>query len=482
MQNLKLFTQLTLILMRKQGELLPTLGLFSTVILVVSSIIGSGIYKKIAPMSAELLSPQLVLLCWLVAGLMSLFGALSNAEVASLLANSGGEYSYYKKIYNQFFGFLYGWSNFFVIRTGSFVSIAYVFAMSVNSLVPLPPVLTAWSDVTLFGVFQPFDNFSVKLLAMALVALLTFVNYRGLSFGKYLSTFSMIAVFACIILIIVLGLTVSNGSWHNLGINASGYMPKSITDPSLIQAFFAASLAAFWGYEGWATVGYMGGEIKNPQRNLPLAIIIGIFLVIALYLTIHSIYLYILPIDQFVSIAHSKNQIAAVEVVRVFLGTGGVLFISLLIILTTFNCTHTTMLMASRLYYTMAKDGLFFKQVNYVHPKYNTPSTALIWQSVWGIVLILSGTFDQLTDMLIFASFIFYGATTLGVFVLRRTIPDAPRSYKVWGYPVVPAIFILFCIALVGITMYSKPREAFFGLGLMATGIPFYLVWTSKKK
>jgi basic amino acid/polyamine antiporter, APA family len=466
--------------MKKQGELLPSLGLFSTIILVISSIIGSGIYKKIAPMSAELLSPQLVLLCWVVAGLMSLFGALSNAEVASLLANSGGEYSYYRKIYNQFFGFLYGWSNFFVIRTGSFASIAYVFAMSLSSIIAMPKVSEELASVTFLGVFQPFDNLGVKLIAIALVWLLTGINYRGLSLGKMLSNFSMSAVLISITLIIVLGLTASNGTWANLQINAAGYVPKSFTDPVLIQAFFAASLAAFWGYEGWATVGYMGSEVKNPQRNLPIAIIGGILLVIVLYLSIHTIYLYILPIDQFVAIHKAKNSIAAVEVVRAFLGNGGALFISLLILLTTFNCTHSTMLMASRLYYTMAKDGLFFKAVNFIHPKFNSPSKSLVYQSIWATVLIFSGSFDQLTDMLIFASFFFYGATTLGVYILRKTMPDAPRSYKVIGYPIVPAIFILFCIALIAITMWTKPREAFIGIGLMATGIPFYFYWKNQ--
>jgi APA family basic amino acid/polyamine antiporter len=244
---------------------------------------------------------------------------------------------------------------------------------------------------------------------------------------------------------------------------------------------FAALLAAFWAYEGWNPIGFIGGEIKNPNRNLPFALIFGVFFVMLVYVSINFTYLFVLPIDEIIQVHQFQNTIAAVAVVRHFLGTTGVLFISILILLTTFGATNSTLLFPPRLYYAMAREGLFFKGASYIHPTYNTPSTAIVFQAVWASMLVLSGSFDQLTDMLVFASFIFYGATTLGVFVLRVRMPDVPRPYKAWGYPVVPALFILFCVALVVITLIAKPREAFFGLSLMLAGVPFYWYWTRKK-
>ncbi len=462
---------------KAQGQLIRSLGLSSTIVLVVSSIIGSGIFKKVAPMSAELLSPGLVLFCWLLAGVVSLFGALSNAEVAGLLADSGGEYVYYRRIYGRLFAFLFGWTNFAVIRSASIASIAYVFAQSSNSLLALPVLPPEIARFSILGIFQPFDNFGVKLLAISLIWLLTGINYRGLRFGEGISNVVTGTVVVCIVLIVVAGLTMGGGSWANIQTNAPDYVSRSWTDPSLMNMIFTAMLAAFWGYEGWSSLGYIGGEIKNPNRNIPLALTFGVLAVIGIYLAVNFTYLYVLPITDFVQIHESKNTIAAVAVVNSFWGKTGVLLISLLILIATFGCTNTTILLASRLYYKMANQGLFFKKADFIHPRYNTPSFALVMQAGWASVLVLSGSFDQLTDMLIFASFIFYGATTLGVFILRRRMPDAPRPYRVIGYPVVPGLFIIFCILLIVNTLIERPREAGIGLFLIFTGLPFYFYW-----
>lgn len=446
--------------------------------LTVSSVIGSGIYKKVAPMSVELLSPSLVLLCWVLAGLITLTGALSNAEIASMLADSGGEYVYYRKIYNRFFAFLYGWTSFTVIRSASLASIAYVFSQSFHALVPLPGLPEGIANISIFGVFTPFENFGVKALTIALIIALTIVNYRGLKGGEGLSRYVLILVTAVIAIIVILGLTIGGGSFINLSTDATGYVDLPWYDAGFVQAMFAALLAAFWAYEGWATTGYLGGEIQNPNRNLPLALVFGVLFVMGVYVIVNFTYLYVLPVDQIVEVGRAQNTIAAVVVVQHILGNPGVLFISILIILTTFGATNTTALMPPRLYYAMAKEGVFFKGAAFIHPKYNTPSTAFVIQALWSCILVLSGSFDQLTDMLVFAAFIFYGATALGVFILRYRMPDAPRPYKAWGYPVVPALFILFCIALVLITLIGKPREALLGLALMLTGVPFYWYWT----
>lgn len=466
---------------KTQGKLVHSLGLFSAFILTVSSIIGTGIYKKVAPMSAELLSPDLVLLCWALAGIITLCGALSNAEVASLLADSGGEYVYFKKIYNNFFAFLFGWSTFVVIRSAAIASIAYVFAHSFNTLVALPVLPDSWAQISILGIFQPFDNFGVKMLTILLIIGLSYINYIGMRFSEGLSRFVLIIVVLSILFIVVLGLSIGGGSIDNFQTPAIGYTPSAWFSLGFIQGIFAAILAALWAYEGWNATGYIGGEIKNAHRNLPLALVFGVLFVTAVYLVVNFTYLYVLPIDKLISVYQTQNTVAAVTVAEHFLGSTGALFIALLVLLTALGCANTTLLAPPRLYYAMAKEGLFFKSASFIHPKYNTPSKAILLQAIWSSVLVFSGSFDQLTDMLIFIAFIFYGATTLGVFILRRTMPDVPRPYKAWGYPIVPALFIIFCIAFVIFTLIGKPRESLIGLALIGSGIPFYWYWSHRK-
>lgn len=464
----------------KQGQLVRSLGLFSVFLLVVSSTVGSGIYKKVAPMSTDLGSPSLVILCWILAGAISICGALSNAEVAGMLADSGGEYAYFKKIYNKFFAFLVGWANFTAIRSASAASVGYVFAMSFNSLVPLPQLPESIASWELLGVFTPFDNFGVKAFTILLIAVLSYVNYIGLKFGDGLNKIVTLTVITSIFLVIILGLTMGGGSMENFRTPAVGYVSQDWWSGDFIKLIFMAMLSAFWAYEGWSSVGYLGGEIKNANKTLPLALILGVFFVMLIYCTINFTYLYILPIDTIIEANKSPNTISAVVVVKHFLGNAGMIFMLAVIALTTFGSTNATILTPPRLYYAMAREGVFFKGAAYIHPKYNTPTKAIIYQAIIASVLVLSGSFDQLTDMLVFAAFIVYGATAVGVFILRKKMPDAHRPYKVWGYPVVPIIFILFCITLVMITFTSKPREALIGVGLILSGIPFYFYWKSK--
>jgi APA family basic amino acid/polyamine antiporter len=429
-------------------------------------------------MSADLGSPALVILCWVIAGLISICGALSNAEVAGMLADSGGEYAYFKKIYNKFFAFLVGWANFTAIRSASAASVGYVFAMSFNSMVPLPELPDSIASISLFGIFTPFDNFGVKAFTIMLIVGLSCVHYAGLKFGDGLNKIVTLVVIASIFVVIASGLSFGGGSMENFQTPATGYVEQPWWSGSFIKLMFMAMLSAFWAYEGWSSVGYLGGEIKNANKTLPIALITGVSFVMLIYCTINFTYLYILPIDTVIDTYNtSTNTIAAVVVVEHFLGSAGMFFMLLVIALTTFGSTNATLLTPPRMYYAMAREGLFFKGAAYIHPKYNTPSTAVVYQAVISSVLVLSGSFDQLTDMLVFASFIVYGATAVGVFVLRRKMPDAHRPYKVWGYPVVPAIFILFCITLIVITIMQKPREALLGLGLIASGIPFYMYW-----
>ena len=456
--------------MGKQGNLVRALGMGYVVIFVVANIIGSGVYKKIAPMAAELHSSVWILVAWIVGGIITLFGALSNAEVAGLLADTGGEFIYLKKIYNRFFAFMYGWSLFTVIQTATISSLAYVFAQSLNSIIHIPGIFSSLQHFTLGGVFFPFQDFGVKLTAILLILILTGLNISGLKSGAGVSKIIMLLVFTGLLTIVIFGLSsvkTRPADFMNLNELTAG----SIS----ISAFYTAMLAAFWAYQGWVSVGFIGGEVKDPTRNIPRGIVAGVFIVIFIYLIVNLTYLTLLSIPQLVQIHESGNQIAAVEAVRTFWGRGGVLFISLLILVTTLGCTNASILTGARPYYAMAREKLFFSGIAKINNA-NVPSNSLMWQGIWASVLVLSGTFDQLTDMIIFAVFIFYGATTLGVFILRHRMPDAHRPYKVWGYPYVPAIFILFCIGLFFNTIITRPREAAIGLILIFSGIPVYFL------
>jgi APA family basic amino acid/polyamine antiporter len=460
--------------MSSATQLKRALGLSFVIVLVVGNIIGSGVYKKVAPMATELHSPGWILLCWVIAGTISLFGALCNAEVAGLLADTGGEYVYYQKIYNKFFAFMFGWSLFTIIQTASISSLAYVFAQSLNNIIALPPILPEWKEISWGGIFYPFADLNIKLTAVVLILLLSWINSRGVKAGAGFSTSLMILILLGLLLITFFGFASPQGKITDV-FNLNTDNGKAIT----FSAVFTAMLAAFWAYQGWASVGYIGGEIKNVKRNLPIGIAIGVIIVIVLYLLVNTAYLSLLPVEQLAAIDAAGNKIAAVEAVRAVGGSTGVLFIAILICITTLGCTHATILVSCRPYYAMAREGLFFKPVARLN-KAQVPGNSLLYQCIWAVLLVFSGTFDQLTDMIIFAVFIFYAATTLGVFILRKRMPDAPRPYKLWGYPFTPAIIIIFCAVLFFNTIYSRPREAAIGLVLMFTGVPAYF-WFKRK-
>ncbi|MBS1918854.1 MAG: amino acid permease [Bacteroidetes bacterium] len=462
--------------MDTQNQLNRSLGLRFVIVLVIGNIIGSGVYKKVAPMTDVLHSSGWVLICWLLAGIISLFGALCNAEVAGLLANTGGEYIYYQKIYNKFFAFIFGWSLFTVIHTASISALAYVFAQSINSVIHLPPVLSSWSNINLWGVFHPFQDFNIKIVAIGIIIVLTWINNRGVKAGAGVSTAILLMVITGILLIIAFGLSSSHA-------DLTRPFQINTVDASSVSfsAVFTAMLAAFWGYQGWASIGFIGGEIKEANKNIPKGIAIGVIVIISIYLLINTTYLSLMSVHDIEAINRSGNQIAAVEAVRIFWNNGGVMFISVLIALTTLGCTNATILTGGRIYYAMAGEGMFFSKAARLNVK-KVPSYSLLYQGALASLLVLSGTFDQLTDMIIFAVFIFYGATTLGVFILRRKMPDTPRPYKVWGYPVVPALVVLFSATLVINTIYSRPREAAIGTALILAGVPLYFYFVSRLK
>jgi len=476
------------------GKLLPKLGLFTTIAVVVGAVIGSGIFKKPAVMSGQLGSPELLLLVWVVAGVITFFGALTNTEVAGMISETGGQYIYFKKMYGDFIAYLYGWAMFSVVQAGSIASITYVFAEYTQYFFTLPHFSRSVEDayvifIPFIGSIYPLQNIGVKLLAILVINFLSAINYYGIVLGAGLANIFSAMKVAAILLLVILGFAIGHGSLSNITTSSSFIHPQGI---NLVMAFVAALSGAFWAYDGWNNITYIAGEVKNPRRNIPLGLFWGTIIVIAVYLLINLVYLYILPIDQM-----AKSTLVAADVAKTFLGNFGGAFVAAAVMISTFGTSNGTIMVTARVYYAMSNENMFFERVGRIHPKFRTPHISLVIQSLWTSVLILTGTFDTLTDMLIFVSWIFYGLGAYGVFVLRKKMPDAPRPYKVWGYPYVPAIFVVFSAFFVLITVYNdvmnyinnnfapgEPRiiKSVFGLFFVGFGIPLYIYFKKFRK
>lgn len=452
------------------------LGLSTGILLVASSMIGSGVFKKVAPMGEAVQNGQDVLLAWLLAGVVSMFGAFSFAGLARMTEEAGGKYEYLRLIYGRFFSFLYGWAYFSVIGSASAAAISYVFAESVNNLFPLPHFLQPWEDINIGGFVYPFANSGVKAFAILTILGLSWVNIRGVQKGGWLNDVTSSLKILGVLLLIAIGLSYSGGP---SAFSSPGPDAGSITGLGWYSALFAAMLSAFWAYDGWINITFMSSEFRNPRRNVPIAIVTGTALVMLLYLAVNFAFLRVLSISDLEVINEAGNQIAGAEAARKVLGDPGYFLLSVLIMLCTFGAANATIMTAARVYFRMSQEGMFFRRAKEVHPVYQTPAVALRIAMLWSAILVISGTFDQLTDMLIFAAFIFYGAGALGLLLVKRQgrIPG-----PVTGYPWMPALFILFCVGLVVNTLYVYPKESLTGIGLILAGIPFYLYFSRQNK
>ncbi|HNW98382.1 MAG TPA: amino acid permease [Bacteroidales bacterium] len=454
------------------------LGLFTALMVVVCSMIGSGIFKKISPMAASLYSSELIIFCWFLAGVITLLGAISYSGLSRINSEAGGEYQYLKIIFGKFFSFLYGWTAFTVIQSASIASIAYVFGQSVNNIFALPEFNASIANISVLGI-MPFSNFGVKGITILSIIIITVINYFGVQYGGWTVNFFTIA--KIIGILFLLGICFGSGAGSSENFHQPSQHYGSIGNLNfwgLTSIVFAAMLSAFWAFDGWVNITFLAGEVKNPKRDLPVAIIGGVLIVTVFYMIVNYAYLYVMPVDGYVELAKGQNTIAAAEITKNIIGPSGFIIISVLILISTFGTTNSSVLASSRIYYAMAREGLFFKSVAEVHKKYRTPHRSLIFQCVWACTLVISGTFDQLTDMLIFAAFIFYGSGAFGLFILKKKMK---YSEKIFGYPVVPALFIIFCLVLVVSSFVERPAESFIGIGLILTGIPFYLYWKNKK-
>ncbi len=473
----------------KNSELIRGLGLTTTVAVVVGAVIGSGIFKKPTVMALHLGSPELMVGIWVVAGIITLFGALTNAEIASFISETGGQYKFFEAMYGRFFAWLYGWAMFIVVQTGSIASISYIFSDYAQFFVKLPRFEAHLEEsfriyLPFIGYIYPLANFGVKTLTIGLIFFLTFINIRGVVLGGSVSAIFSFMKVAAILFLVVFAFGLGTGNVENFHRDSNSFLSGEI---NLFNGILVSLSAAFWAFDGWNNITYVAGEVKNPRKNIPLSLALGTLIVITVYLAINLAYLYVLPIEK---IANSTLVAAdtAISVLGVFGGT----FVSFAVLVSTFGTSNGTIMVSARLYYSMAKEGLFFKPISYVHPVFRTPSKSLLIQAFWTSILVISGTFDILTDMLIFVSWFFYAMGALGVFVLRKKMPQEERLYKVIGYPVLPAIFVIFAFIFViftiinDIQMYEQGKTDFinsvFGMVLVLIGIPFYFYFMKKNK
>ncbi len=441
------------------------LDLSTSILLVAGIMIGSGVFKKIAPMAALGLDKNYLIAAWIVAGIITMFGAFIIAGLSNLTVESGGLYEYLRIAFGDFMSFLFGWTAFTIIGSASVSALAFIFAQSVNGLLPLYDPFSHLNYISIGNFIYPFASSGVKILAIVTIVLLTWINYRGTKKGASLNTVLTWIKVSGLLFLISLGLFFSNNSQEM----ATSAVASDLSNTAMYTAFFGALLSAFWAYDGWADLAYVTGEVKNPKRNIPIAIITGVGLVMTMYILVNYAYMQTLSLKELASIG--ENNIAASAVAERIIGHNGVILISILIMFSTLGALNAVIFFYPRLYYKMAQEKSFFKNAANVHPVYRTPYVALIYVMVWSSVLVLSGTFDMLTDMIIFAGFFFYVLLAWALIKMKRN--GAIKS-KVIGYPVIPVFIILFAMALLINTIYLQPKQTLFGIGLMLSGIPFY--------
>jgi len=453
-------------------ELVRGLGISATTALVAGGVIGTGIFLKSARMAQDVGTPELLLLAWLAAGLLSLAGALSYAELGAMLPAAGGEYVYLRAAYGDLTAFAFGWMRMAVGTSGSVASFGAAFAMFLSSLVHLD---TVWASRTFsfLGQTVEWKLGSQQIAAVAVILVFVGLNCFRVAFGGRVQLLLTSAkILAIAVIVIGVFFFAPSASWQNF------HAPGGAAVGGL-SAFGAAMLAALWAYDGWNNMPMAAGEVRDPGRNVPRGLIFGMGIVLLVYGFVNLAYCYALPITEIAassSTLHGDALPVAAKAAATFLPNYGVKFVALAAMLSTIGALNGSLLTGSRIPFAMARDGLFFRRFAEINPRSAAPVASVLFTGVWSCVLALSATFDQLTDSVIFAGMIFYAATTAAVFVLRRKMPDAPRPYKTLGYPVVPLLFVLVAVWLLANTLATRALESVAGLALIAAGLPVYLV------
>ena len=459
----------------KRLELVRGLGPWASAAIVVGTMIGTGIFLKPAEMAREGRSVSVVFAAWIVGAILSIFGALSFAELGAAIPEAGGEYAYLRRGFGPAWGFLFGWMHSIVGRPSSASSIAAGMMRFMGFFVPAvaTPIFT-WRIAIpgLTGWLKPYDFVFTwaQPLAVLWLVLMTCVNYLGVRLGGGVQVFLTAIKLVSILLVIGVAFVLPTTSVH-----APDPIWPAAAGPGLLSAFLATLAAALWAYDGWEDLNLVGSEVENPQHNFPRALVGGVCLVAIVYLLFSAACLKVLPFE---NVARSAR--VASDVVERAVGHGAAWWVTLAMVISALGSMNSSILSGARVPYAMARDGIFFRIADGIHPKYHTPGRALIFQCVLASLMALTGTFEELTNLFIFAGWIFYGLAVLALFRMRRTEPDLPRPYRCWGYPAVPALFVLGALALTTNIWFERPGRSSIGLLLILAGLPFYRYWQKK--
>jgi APA family basic amino acid/polyamine antiporter len=467
------------------------LGLLDSTMIVAGSMIGSGIFLVTSDMARTVGSPGVILMIWILTGVITLIAALSYGELAGMMPKAGGQYVYLKEAYNPMVGFLFGWTVFTVIQTGVIAAVAIAFAKYTAELIPF------FDEKNIIFSLGFFNFNATQMLALILIAFLTYVNLQGIKNAKILQTTFTIAKILSLLGLIVLGIYVGLNSdafnanlvdfWspYSVKINTDGSVTKELLSGVVLYgAIGAAMIGSLFSSDSWNNITYTAGEVKDPQKNIPLSLFFGTLIVTILYVLANVAYLMLLPIHG------SPEGVSAIErgilfasqdrvgtaAASIIFGSAAVSIMALLIMVSTFGCNNGLILSGARLYYAMAKDGVFFKKAGTLNKK-DVPGFALILQAVWSSVLCLSGSYGQLLDYCTFSSLLFYIVTIVGLFILRKKRPEWERPYKAFGYPILPAFYIIIASAICVDLLIYKPGTCGWGLAIVLLGVPVYYLW-----
>lgn len=425
------------------------MGLPQATAMVAGTIIGAAIFVQPAEITGQVPSVGGIFLVWLIAGILTFFGALVCAELSSIFTQSGGVYIYLKEAFSPSIGFLWGWSMFWSIHSGIIAAIAVIFARYV-------------------AFYAALSDTAIKVIAIGVIVVISAINYLGVKQGSTVQTLFTLGKVVAIVFIVIVGFVF--GSKVPEHVVTKGIASNEIS----ISHFFLALVAGLFAFGGWHMVTYNSEETINPRKTIPHALMLGTVIVTVCYIAMNAVYMHILPLE----VIRSSKRIAA-DAANALLGYGGGSFMSALVIFSTFGALTGIILCGPRVYYSMARDGLLFRWVGAIHSRYRTPHRAIIIQAVWSSILVATGTYKKLFTRVIYTEWLFFGLMTIGLFLLRRR-SGITRRFSIWGYPVIPAIFILSSVAIIANQMISDPLESLFGLALVLVGLPVYFIWIKK--
>ena len=454
----------------RDDGLIKGLGLIDSTTLVMGSMIGSGIFIVAADIARQVNSPGLLMMTWFVTAAMTLIAALSYGELAAAMPHAGGQYVYLREAFGPMWGFLYGWTLFLVIQTGTIAAVAVAFAKYTGIFAP-------WvsAEHYLFGSGR-LGLTTQELLAILIVLLLSWTNTRGIRTGAAVQNVFTFAKVAALLGLIAFGFLVGRNA-QAVQANFTGFWRNSGWNFNTVRLVGVAMVGALFSSDAWNNVTFTAGEVRNPKRNLPLSLALGVGAVSALYIACNFVYLNVLPLG---AIQHAAEDRVATEVVNVF-SPLGVQLMAAAIMVSTFGCNNGLILAGARVSYAMAKDGLFFQRAARVDPMHHTPRFALLVQCIWTVLLILSGSYSDLLDYVIFAALLFYILTIAALFVLRRTQPNLERPYRAFGYPVLPALYIVAAALIAILLIIYKWQNAGRGLLIVVLGLPVYFLWRRRR-